>query len=273
MRSWRWYSKLLFALAVVAVCYFVWPTPWRTSPTIHAHSGIPVLVRQNRLTGRFQYRIVALGGGGWVDEKRQGASTQVVDPDLVEAMRQRRLAADKSAAASESTALLKDALNENNPELITQAAVRLVRGGYTPEGAVKEITAQLVSFRDGGIAYLDYVGLLSSSLQAEGKGMQEQAKADAALAADAALIARGEEMPDIVDRDVAVAARGETPGYRGDWAFEALGREIGREKRAGMIAPDFEPFRRQKPAPKVHSAFDDLNAPPAAKGETLGRKR
>ncbi len=29
MRTWRWYSKVLFALLVAAFAYFVWPTPWR----------------------------------------------------------------------------------------------------------------------------------------------------------------------------------------------------------------------------------------------------
>jgi hypothetical protein len=45
MRSWRWYSKVLFALLVVAFAYFVWPTPWR-------YTGGPSgrLLRINRLT-------------------------------------------------------------------------------------------------------------------------------------------------------------------------------------------------------------------------------
>jgi len=57
MRSWRWYSKLLLALLVVAFAYFVWPTPWR-----YEHRGTEnSLVRINRLTDEVQILIL----DGW----------------------------------------------------------------------------------------------------------------------------------------------------------------------------------------------------------------
>ncbi len=66
MRSWRWYSKVLFALLVAAFAYWVWPTPWRD------HSvdalGTPLLVRENRLTGHTQMK--GIGGTEWRDFKR-----------------------------------------------------------------------------------------------------------------------------------------------------------------------------------------------------------
>jgi len=28
MRTWRWYSKVLLGLLILAFAYYVWPTPW-----------------------------------------------------------------------------------------------------------------------------------------------------------------------------------------------------------------------------------------------------
>jgi len=49
MRSWRWYSKVLFALLVAAFAYSVWPTPW-----MYGLDGTPPR-RVNRLTGQVEY--------------------------------------------------------------------------------------------------------------------------------------------------------------------------------------------------------------------------
>ncbi len=66
MRSWRWYSKVLFALLVAAFAYWVWPTPWH-----YEHAVVPrfpagratlnVLVRVNRLSGTTCYWNPVLG--------------------------------------------------------------------------------------------------------------------------------------------------------------------------------------------------------------------
>ena len=50
MRSWRWYSKLLFALLIVAFAYFVWPTPW-----VYHLNGDEIF-RVNRATGSVEFR-------------------------------------------------------------------------------------------------------------------------------------------------------------------------------------------------------------------------
>jgi len=55
MRTWRWYSKLLFALLVAAFAYFAWPTPWQYHPT----GGR--LYRTHRITGVGQL----WWGDGW----------------------------------------------------------------------------------------------------------------------------------------------------------------------------------------------------------------
>jgi len=47
MRTWRWYSKVLFALLVAAFAYWVWPTPWRYEIVW----GGEALIRVNRFTG------------------------------------------------------------------------------------------------------------------------------------------------------------------------------------------------------------------------------
>jgi len=70
MRSWRWYSKLLFALLVAAFAYFVWPTQWRgfhaafspNSDSVH----LTLMVRENRFTGRVQCRFLP-GSTRWAD--------------------------------------------------------------------------------------------------------------------------------------------------------------------------------------------------------------
>ena len=46
MRTWRWYSKLLFALLLLAFAYLVWPTPWRQ------FNAEGATWRQNRFTSR-----------------------------------------------------------------------------------------------------------------------------------------------------------------------------------------------------------------------------
>ena len=43
MRSWKWYSKVLFGLVVAAFAWFVWPTPWK-----YLGPGI----RVERITGK-----------------------------------------------------------------------------------------------------------------------------------------------------------------------------------------------------------------------------
>ena len=45
MRTWRWYSKVLFGLAVLAFACLVWPTPWRYQ------RGPDTLLRVHRVTG------------------------------------------------------------------------------------------------------------------------------------------------------------------------------------------------------------------------------
>jgi hypothetical protein len=64
MRSWRWYSKVLFALLAAAFAYWVWPTPWRYD---HWEGG--GAIRTHRVTGRMQ----VLRDSGWVDLRRAGA--------------------------------------------------------------------------------------------------------------------------------------------------------------------------------------------------------
>jgi hypothetical protein len=71
MRTWRWYSKLLFALLVAAFAYLVWPGPWHYVSTSSAQ-----IVRVHRLTGRTE----RLSFDGW----REVKPTQPVegDPEL-----------------------------------------------------------------------------------------------------------------------------------------------------------------------------------------------
>ena len=63
MRTWRWYSKVLFALLVAAFAYWVWPTPWRWEET---NTG---LYRLNRFTGRVERMGLQ---GDWHDPKNDG---------------------------------------------------------------------------------------------------------------------------------------------------------------------------------------------------------
>ena len=55
MRTWRWYSKLLFALVVAAFAYCVWPTPWMYYPVSATTIRTLGLHRVNRMTGRVEY--------------------------------------------------------------------------------------------------------------------------------------------------------------------------------------------------------------------------
>jgi hypothetical protein len=57
MRTWRWYSKLLFALLVAAFAYFVWPTPWR-----YDHTRDGTLVRIHRVTGKTERFLITRWG-------------------------------------------------------------------------------------------------------------------------------------------------------------------------------------------------------------------
>ena len=59
MRSWRWYSKVLFALMVAAFAYWVWPTPWRYYAA--GVGGGVMLFRENRFTGRTQFKPANMG--------------------------------------------------------------------------------------------------------------------------------------------------------------------------------------------------------------------
>jgi len=43
MRTWRWYSKVLLGLLILAFAYYVWPTPWQCFYDGH------FLVRTHRL--------------------------------------------------------------------------------------------------------------------------------------------------------------------------------------------------------------------------------
>jgi len=61
MRSWRWYSKLLLALFLLAFAYWVWPTPWRYSES----EGYTM--RENRFTGRVQLFDPAETPARWID--------------------------------------------------------------------------------------------------------------------------------------------------------------------------------------------------------------
>jgi hypothetical protein len=56
MRSWRWYSKVLFALLVAAFTYLGWPTPWYYVPPApgSAHDLGTGIVRVHRVTGEVQ---------------------------------------------------------------------------------------------------------------------------------------------------------------------------------------------------------------------------
>jgi len=70
MRTWRWYSKLLFALLVAAFAYLVWPTPWRYL------SWHEMPIKVHRLTGRTEM----LRAEGWREVKASPASG--LDPEL-----------------------------------------------------------------------------------------------------------------------------------------------------------------------------------------------
>ena len=87
MRSWRWYSKALFALAVVAFYWFVWPTQWNYGvQSFGLGDGHVFPLRVNRLTGRTEWYIV-----GWRDPSRARSAgrkasaavvTEPIDPDF-----------------------------------------------------------------------------------------------------------------------------------------------------------------------------------------------
>jgi len=59
MRTWRWYSKALFALLVAAFAYFVWPTPRR-----YTKGPGGIMLRVNRFTQRVdKYHSLGWRGG------------------------------------------------------------------------------------------------------------------------------------------------------------------------------------------------------------------
>ena len=80
MQSWRWYSKVLFALLVLAFAYCVWPTPWRycilerpgdfafarnryaEEEDVAGAPGGTFIVRVHRVTGR-AYTLTETGRG------------------------------------------------------------------------------------------------------------------------------------------------------------------------------------------------------------------
>ena len=85
MRSWRWYSKVLFALLVAAFAYWVWPTPWRyytlengtlwymtwskvTTVPPEPLSPVSLLVRQHRVTGRTEV-FIGMKQRDWMEAK------------------------------------------------------------------------------------------------------------------------------------------------------------------------------------------------------------
>ncbi len=80
MRTWRWYSKLLFALLVAAFAYCVWPTPW-----MYFGNGmggqVGTIVRVNRITGT---PYMLHGQDGWQKISKQELFTPgvgVIDPE------------------------------------------------------------------------------------------------------------------------------------------------------------------------------------------------
>jgi len=79
MRSWRWYSKVLFALLIAAFGYYVWPTPWtyyQLNPSVSAADGPYATsiteygswLRVNRFTGRAEE---LSGYRGWHGKRKR----------------------------------------------------------------------------------------------------------------------------------------------------------------------------------------------------------
>jgi len=66
MRTWRWYSKLLFAVFLLAFAYWVWPTPYSHTT---GYRGVPV--RVSRITGSKQ----EFCQGRWLRFMRPGQMT------------------------------------------------------------------------------------------------------------------------------------------------------------------------------------------------------
>ena len=62
MRTWRWYSKVLFAILAAAFAYYVWPTPW------HYFDGYPGI--HERRVHRVTERAQILYPGGWQPYER-----------------------------------------------------------------------------------------------------------------------------------------------------------------------------------------------------------
>ena len=65
MRTWRWRSKVLLGLLLLAFAYYVWPTPWAcypVNPSVSSAGGeyganmeeYTIWLRVNRFTGKVQ---------------------------------------------------------------------------------------------------------------------------------------------------------------------------------------------------------------------------
>jgi len=130
------------------------------------------------VTGTGQYRDPALGIPGLLSGIRlsHGAYTGAAQGaeigkqaktigNLTEV--QRRLTYERQQAAFEASPMVQEAIAENRPELISQAAMRLVKGGYTPEAAIKAIQDLIVKWKGGGIASLAFQGRLLPLLRAQ----------------------------------------------------------------------------------------------------------
>jgi len=61
MRTWRWYSKVLFAVLVAAFAYWVWPTRYAYRMSTTPMGGTPITMRVDRFTGR----VDLLAYDGW----------------------------------------------------------------------------------------------------------------------------------------------------------------------------------------------------------------
>ena len=101
MRTWRWYSKLLFALLVAAFAYWVWPTPW-----VQHESPSSRCLRVHRVTGRVE----ALTGSAWIsaerlsrirEARRQGVTDSRIRERFIENGIDPHLANEMLAAASQ----------------------------------------------------------------------------------------------------------------------------------------------------------------------------
>jgi hypothetical protein len=97
MRSWRWYSKVLFALLVAAFAYWVWPTPWQYGQEHEGIRGRSVIypLRMQRISGRTQL----------FSRKRGWEDIALYEARVAEARREREaIEAEEQKALDESEA-------------------------------------------------------------------------------------------------------------------------------------------------------------------------